>query len=141
MGDFRTPGQAISGPKVMLINYYAGSGGDAFPYFFRERGLGKLIGTRTWGGLVGIQGVKDLMAGGGVSVPGFASWDVVNGRPKWVVENEGVTPDITIDNTPDLVRAGKDPQLDKAIEVIMEELRKNPPKRPTKPPYPGGGGG
>jgi tricorn protease len=57
------------------------------------------------------------------------------------VENEGVTPDITIDNTPDLVRAGKDPQLDKAIEVIMEELRKNPPKRPTKPPYPGGGGG
>ena len=141
MGDFRTPGQAISGPKVMLINYYAGSGGDAFPYYFRERGLGKLIGTRTWGGLVGIQGTKDLMAGGGVTVPGFASWDVVNGRPKWVVENEGVTPDITIDNTPDQVRAGKDPQLDKAIELIMEELRKNPPQKPTKPPYPGGGGG
>jgi tricorn protease len=141
MGDFRSPGAAILGPKVMLINYYAGSGGDAFPYFFRERGLGKLIGTRTWGGLVGIQGGKDLMAGGAVTVPGFASWDVVNGKPKWVVENEGVTPDIIIDNTPDQTRLGKDPQLDKAIEVIMEELRKNPPKRPNKPAYPGGGGG
>lgn len=140
MGDFRSPGAAILGPKVMLINYYAGSGGDAFPYFFRERGLGKLIGTRTWGGLIGIQGGKELMAGGAVTVPGFASWDVVNGKPRWVVENEGVTPDIIIDNTPDQTRLGKDPQLDKAIEVIMEELRKNPPKRPTKPPYPGGGG-
>lgn len=140
MGDFRSPGQALVGPKVMLINYYAGSGGDALPYFFRERGLGKLIGTRTWGGLVGIMGTRDLMAGGGVTVPGFASWDVVNGRPRWVVENEGVTPDIVIDNTPDKTRLGQDPQLDKAIEVIMEELRKNPPKRPTKPPYPGGGG-
>lgn len=140
MGDFRSPGAAVLGPKVMLINYYAGSGGDAFPYFFRERGLGKLIGTRTWGGLIGIQGTKDLMSGGGVTVPGFASWDVVNGQPKWVVENEGVTPDIVIDNTPDQTRLGNDPQLDKAIAVIMEELRRNPPKRPSKPPYPGGGG-
>ncbi|HET6644534.1 MAG TPA: PDZ domain-containing protein, partial [Fimbriimonadales bacterium] len=140
MGDFRSPGQAINGPKVMIINHYGGSGGDAFPYFFRKEKLGPLIGTRTWGGLVGIQGTRDLMSGGGVTVPQFAIWDVVNGKSKWVVENTGVPPDITVDNTPDEWLTGIDSQLDKAIEVIMDALRKTPPAKPTKPPYPGGGG-
>jgi tricorn protease len=138
-GDFRSPGAAVLGPKVMLINHYGGSGGDAFPYYFRKKGLGPLIGTRTWGGLVGIFGNRDLMAGGAVTVPQFAVWDVdAKGQSKWVVENEGVSPDIELDNRPDLVAAGKDPQLDKAIEVIMESLRKNPVVKPRRPAYRGG---
>ncbi|MGI8922931.1 MAG: S41 family peptidase [Fimbriimonadales bacterium] len=140
MGDFRSPGAAVIGPKVMLINHYGGSGGDAFPYFFKKKKLGPVIGTRTWGGLVGITGGRDLMAGGAVTIPQFAIWDVENGKSKWVVENVGVPPDIKVDNTPDQVLMGKDPQLDKAIAVIMEALRKNPPAKPAKPPYPGGGG-
>lgn len=142
MADFRSPGAAVLGPKVMLINHYGGSGGDAFPYFFKKLKVGPVIGTRTWGGLVGIFGGRDLMAGGAVTVPQFAVWDVdENGNAQWVVENIGVSPDIRVDNTPDQVWLGKDPQLDKAIEVIMEELRKNPPKRPKRPPFRGERGG
>jgi tricorn protease len=81
------------------------------------------------------------MSGGAVTVPQFASWDVdEKGNSKWVVENVGVSPDIEIDNTPDAVWAGKDPQLDKAIEVLLNELKKNPPKKPKKPAYYGSGG-
>lgn len=138
--SFRTPSPAVLGPKAMLINPYGGSGGDAFPYFFRKAGLGKVIGMRTWGGLVGITGSYPLMSGGGVTAPEFAVWDVVDGKPQWVVENIGVAPDIEVDNRPDLVYKGQDPQLDKAIEVLLDELRRNPVKRPNHPPFRGGGG-
>lgn len=137
-GSFRTPGAAHIGPKAMLINRFAGSGGDALPYYFRKRKLGPLIGTTTWGGLIGIMGTRDLMCGGGITVPQFAIWDVnERGQSDWVVENIGVAPDIEIDNRPDLVAKGQDPQLDKAIDYLMEELRKNPPKRPSAPSKPG----
>ncbi|HWP30546.1 MAG TPA: PDZ domain-containing protein [Fimbriimonadales bacterium] len=138
LGSFRSPSAAMLGPKVMLINAYAGSGGDAFPYFFKKRNIGPLIGTRTWGGLIGIMGVRDLMCGGGITVPQFAMWDLdEKGRPRWVVENIGVEPDIEVDNRPDLVAQGKDPQLDAAIEYLLNELKKNPPRKPKEPPFPG----
>lgn len=140
-GSFRSPGAAMLGPKVMLINSYAGSGGDAFPYYFKKRGLGPLIGTRTWGGLIGIMGNRDLMADGAITVPQFAVWDVdEKGNSFWAVENIGVSPDMLVDNTPDKVAQGKDPQLDAAIDYLLDQLKKNPPKRPKEPPFPTGRG-
>lgn len=141
MEGINSPQAAHLGPKVMLINMYAGSGGDAFPYFFKRRKIGPLMGTRTWGGLIGISGVRDFMIGGGITVPQFAFWDTdANGETSWIIENIGVSPDIEVDDRPDLVAAGKEPQLDAAIAYLMEELRKNPPKKPTTPKYPGSGG-
>jgi tricorn protease len=128
----RTPTVAIQGPMVCIINEYAGSGGDALPYYFREKGLGPLIGTRTWGGLVGISRGIPLMDGGYVTVPEFA---FMNLKGQWDVENHGVDPDIEIDNRPDLVAKGQDPQLEKAIEVIMQKLKEEP-KLPERPEYP-----
>jgi tricorn protease len=133
-GDLgRTPMVAMHGPMVCIINEYAGSGGDAFPYYFRELGLGPLIGTRTWGGLVGISRGLPLMDGGYVTVPEFA---FINLQGQWDVENHGVDPDIEVDNRPDLVIKGQDPQLEKAIEVIMKKLKEEPPKLPGRPEYP-----
>jgi tricorn protease len=130
----RTPAVAMHGPMVCITNEYAGSGGDAFPYYFRELGLGPLIGTRTWGGLVGISGgPPDLIDGGTVTVPQFA---FINLRGEWDVENYGVAPDIEVDNRPDLVVAGRDPQLEKAIEVITQELEKESYKIPPRPEWP-----
>lgn len=130
---------AISGPKAMLINYYAGSGGDMFPYLFRARNLGPIIGTRTWGGLVGIGGYAPLVDGGGITAPEFAIYD-----PKTntiVAENTGIDPDIDIDNRPDLVAQGRDPQLEKAVEVVMEQIKKLPPRvKRTKLPIVGKNG-
>jgi tricorn protease len=103
------------------------------PWMFRNLGLGPLIGKRTWGGLVGVLGFPVLMDGGSITAPNFAIWTPDNG---WVVENEGVGPDIEVEQNPADVIAGRDPQLQKAIEVVMEELRKNPPKAPKRPPYP-----
>ena len=130
--DIRTPSGAIFGPKVMLINETAGSGGDLLPWMFRKLKIGKLIGKRTWGGLVGILGFPVLMDGGYITAPNLAIWT----DEGWVVENEGVPPDIEIEQTPKEVISGHDPQLEKAIEVIMEELKKNPPKTHTRPTYP-----
>ena len=130
--DWRTPALAHAGPKVMLINGWSGSGGDAFPYYFREAGLGPLIGTRTWGGLVGMLGFPILMDGGYVTAPNLAIW----AEDGWVVENIGVPPDIEVEQLPAKVIAGHDPQLEKAIEVIMDELKKNPPKALKRPAYP-----
>jgi tricorn protease len=127
---FTSPAAAIFGPKVMLINEYAGSGGDALPYFFRQRGLGKLIGTRTWGGLVGIYDYPTLMDGGAITAPRLAIYNV---EGNWAVENEGVAPDIEVPMTPKLVIQGRDPQLEKAIEVILEELEKQPVERRPRP--------
>jgi len=131
--DLKTPGAAIHGPKVMLIDETAGSGGDLLPWMFRKLGLGKLIGKRTWGGLVGTLGFPVLMDGGSVTAPNLAIWSPEEG---WTVENVGVPPDIEIEQTPADVIAGRDPQLERAIQVIMEELKKNPPQEDKRPAYP-----
>jgi tricorn protease len=130
---FRTPGAAIFGPKVMLIDETAGSGGDLLPWMFREYKLGPLVGKRTWGGLVGILGFPTLMDGGGVTAPNLAFWTESEG---FGVENVGVPPDVEVEITPKDFAAGKDPQLEKAIEVVLAELKKNPPKQPKQPPFP-----
>lgn len=130
--DLKTPTASIQGPKVMIIDETAGSGGDLLPWMFRKFNLGKLIGKRTWGGLVGTLGFPVLMDGGGVTAPNLAIWT----EDGWVVESVGVPPDIEVEQTPAEVIKGRDPQLEKAIEVIMEELRKNPPPKPTRPPHP-----
>jgi tricorn protease len=130
--DLKTPSASIQGPKVMLIDETAGSGGDLLPWMFRKFHLGKLIGKRTWGGLVGILGFPVLMDGGFVTAPNLAIWT----EDGWVVENEGVPPDIDVEQTPADVIQGRDPQLEKAIQEIMNELKKNPPAQPKRPPYP-----
>jgi tricorn protease len=127
------PQGAIFGPKVMIINELAGSGGDAMPNYFRRAGVGPLIGKRTWGGLVGRAGAPRLMDGGFVTAPSSAVW-----RPggEWDAENIGIAPDIEIEHDPELVRKGQDPQLEKAIEIVMAELEKNPAPKPKRPAYP-----
>jgi tricorn protease len=130
--DMKTPQGSIQGPKVMLIDETAGSGGDLLPYMFRKFELGKLIGKATWGGLVGTLGFPRLIDGGYVTAPNVAIWD----EDGWVVENVGVPPDIEVEQTPAEVIAGRDPQLEKAIEVILEELEANPPPVYERPPYP-----
>ncbi len=130
--DLKTPNASIQGPKVMLIDETAGSGGDLLPWMFRKFKLGKLIGKRTWGGLVGTLGYPVLMDGGGVTAPNIAIWT----EDGWVVENVGVPPDIEVEQWPAQVINGHDPQLEKAIEVILEELKQNPPQKLQRPPYP-----
>jgi tricorn protease len=130
--DIKTPSASIQGPKVMLINELAGSGGDLLPWMFRKFKLGKLIGKRTWGGLVGTLGFPVLMDGGRITAPNLAIWT----EDGFVVENVGVPPDIEVEQWPADVVAGHDPQLEKAIEVIMDELQKNPPKKLKRPPFP-----
>jgi tricorn protease len=130
---FKTPFSALDGPRCMLINQYAGSGGDAFPHYFRLRGLGPLIGKRTWGGLVGISHSLPLVDGGVVTMPDFGMWDPAS--EEWIIENRGVEPDIEVENRPHEVVAGGDPQLERAIGWVLDELKKKPPKKPTRPPY------
>lgn len=130
--DLVTPTGAIFGPKVMLIDETAGSGGDLLPWMFRKLNVGTLIGKRTWGGLVGVLGFPRLMDGGSVTAPNLAIWT----EDGFVVENEGVPPDIEVEQYPADVIAGRDPQLEKAIEVVLEQLKRNPPKKYQKPPYP-----
>ena len=127
---FATPNASIFGPKVMIINELAGSGGDAMPLFFRRRGLGKLVGKSTWGGLIGIYDYPVLMDGGFLSSPRMA---IFSPQGEWEVENEGVAPDIEVEMTPKLAIAGHDAQLEKAVEVVLEELEKSPFVRPERP--------
>ena len=131
--DQAFPGSAIPGPKVMLINEQAGSGGDYLPYTFRQAGLGTLVGKRTWGGLVGISGYPTLMDGGTITAPRWGIW-FPNGR--WDVENRGVAPDVEVEFDPKVVRQGHDPQLEKAIAIVLDELEKHPVKTPARPAYP-----
>ncbi len=131
--DWKIPSAGLQGPKVMLINEGAGSGGDMLPWMFRQNKLGPLVGKRTWGGLVGIGGYPQLMDGGNVTAPGFAFWSPVEG---WSIENQGVPPDVEVEQWPADLIAGKDPQLEKAIEIVMKELKENPPKKDARPPYP-----
>lgn len=119
---------AIEGPKVMLINGYAGSGGDFFPWMFRQSKLGPLVGTRTWGGLVGISGGAPLVDGGSVTAPEFSIYDRETGEI--IAENTGIDPDVEVDARPDLWAVGRDPQLEKAIEILLDQLKKMPPRKP-----------
>ncbi len=129
----RTPGIANDGPKVMLINGYSSSGGDAFPYFFRKTGAGKLIGTRTWGGLVGISGNARFVDGGYMSVPMFGIYDETG---NWIIEGVGVSPDIEVIDRPEALAAGRDPGVEKAVEILMDELNNNPRQRVKAPAEP-----
>lgn len=127
------PHLSHQGPKCMLINGLAGSGGDMFPALFRMAELGKLIGTRTWGGLIGISGNPRLIDGGYTSVPRFAYYDVDG---TWGIEGHGVDPDIEVIDDPSLMAHGADPQLDAAIELMLEEIKSrsySPPARPEHP--------
>jgi tricorn protease len=126
--------QGIFGPKAMIINERAGSGGDAMPWYFKRAGVGKLIGARTWGGLVGMAGGPGLMDGGFLGAPSSGIYNPLSGE--WEVENIGVPPDVEVEQDPALVRMGHDPQLEKAVEVVLEELKKNPPPTLRRPAFP-----
>jgi tricorn protease len=131
--DVTLPHGTILGPKVMVINEFAGSGGDDMPHYFRQAKVGPLIGKRTWGGLVGIGEYPQLIGGGTVTAPNAAFWFPPG---EWQVENHGVDPDIEVDLDPQAVRAGHDPQLEKAVAVVMEALEKHPLAKYKKPAYP-----
>ena len=126
--------RVVYGPKVMLINQYAGSGGDALPWMFRKLGTGPLIGTRTWGGLIGIGGYPDLMDGGAVTAPRWGLYNPDTGQ--FDIENKGVAPDIEVDLDPALWRQGHDPQLEKGVEVALKELKDHPVPAIKRPKYP-----
>ncbi len=138
-GAERYPGQVLNGYKVTLLNHYSASDGDMFPYYFRKYGLGPLIGTRTWGGVRGYSNVWTLIDGGQLVVSQNSIYGLDS---KWVVENHGVSPDIRVDNLPGAVMAGKDKQLDTAIDYLMKKIKERPlilPQPPKEmPAYPSG---
>lgn len=128
--DWQWPPVAHRGPKVMLMNGWSGSGGDAFPYYFREAGIGPLIGSRTWGGLIGISGAPSLIDGGFVTVPTFRMYSTSG---EWFAEGTGVQPDIPVPEDPSQLARGIDPQLERAIQEVMRLVRENPPAPPDRP--------
>lgn len=129
----RTPGVAHDGPKAMLINQFASSGGDAFPYFFRQLELGTIIGTRTWGGLVGMTGNATLKDGGYIGVPRFG---IYNEEGEWIIEGIGIYPDIEVVDEPHKVARGEDPSLEKAVEILLQQLEEDPPQEWPVPEQP-----
>jgi tricorn protease len=131
--DMTWPPDSHQGPKCMLINGLAGSGGDMFPALFRQAGIGQLVGMRTWGGLVGISGNPSLIDGGSVTAPTFAYYEKDG---TWGIEGHGVDPDIEVVDDPALLAQGKDPQLDAAIKLMLDEIKRNPYKKPKRPAYP-----
>jgi len=131
--DWQTPQIAHRGPKVILANGWSGSGGDCFPWMFKKEGLGPIIGTRTWGGLIGMTGAPALIDGGSVTVPTFSIYDTDG---KWIIEGHGVDPDIPIEDDPARMQDGADPQLDRAIQEVQHSLKERPPVIPQKPSYP-----
>jgi tricorn protease len=128
------PEDVMMGPKVCLMDEFSVSDGDIFPYRFRLYKLGKLIGKRTWGGVVGVRSSLPLLDGGFLTIPEFARYSL-DGK-EWIIEGKGVEPDIYVDNDPAKEFAGIDEQLNKAIEVILEELKKQEKEFPKIPPYP-----
>ncbi|HQF41615.1 MAG TPA: PDZ domain-containing protein [Ignavibacteriaceae bacterium] len=130
--NWQHPSVANFGPKVMLINGWSGSGGDAFPDYFRKSKLGPLVGSRTWGGLIGITGAPQLIDGGSITVPTFRMYDPDG---KWFKEGHGVDPDINVPEDPGKLSKGIDVQLEKGIETVMQLLKENPPVNPKQPPY------
>jgi tricorn protease len=127
------PEGAIFGPKAMIINQSAGSGGDAMPWYFRKANLGTLVGVTTWGGLVGIGGYPTLIDGGSVTAPRYAIYGL-NGQ--WEVEGHGVAPDVEVEELPKDVAAGHDAQLERAVAIVMQQLKEHPAQEPPIPPYP-----
>jgi len=131
--DFTVPMNAIFGPKAMIINEYAGSGGDAMPWLFHKLAIGPLVGKRTWGGLVGIYDFPALIDGGFVTAPNLAFY---NTEKQWDVENHGVPPDVEVEFNPALVRQGHDPQLEKTVELLLERLKSAPQPGFERPAFP-----
>lgn len=127
------PEGAIFGPKAMIINQSAGSGGDAMPWYFRKAHLGTLVGVRTWGGLVGIGGYPTLIDGGSVTAPRYAIFGL---QGHWEVEGHGIPPDVEVQEYPKDIAAGHDLQLERAVEVVMQQLKEHPVVYPVIPPYP-----
>ncbi|HYK83158.1 MAG TPA: PDZ domain-containing protein [Gemmatimonadales bacterium] len=143
--DWRWPPAGPSGPAVMLINGWSGSGGDAFPAFFREAKLGPLVGERTWGGIIGITGVPELVDGGFVTVPTFRQYDL---EGRWFAEGHGVDPDLAVLEDPAQLAKGVDQQLDAGIAAVLRQLEQHPVATPKRPAAEnrsagasGGGGG
>jgi tricorn protease len=130
---FCSPLAQIYGPKTMIINEMSGSGGDALPWMFKQDKVGPLVGMRTWGGLVGIWNYPPLLDGGFVTAPRGAIYGL---HGEWEVENYGIAPDIEVENDPASVAAGHDAQLEKAVQVTLDALKKNPVVIPDHPPYP-----
>jgi len=128
----KVPGEMLLGPKVCLINEYSASDGDLFPFQFRKHNLGKLIGKRTWGGVTGIRGSLPFVDGAFLNKPEFSTYDETG----WIIEGHGVDPDIYVDNDPAKEFSGVDEQLNKAIEVILQELKDHPQEIPEVPPFP-----
>jgi tricorn protease len=131
--DTCNPIAGIFGPKAMIINEYAGSGGDALPWYFRKMAIGPLIGKRTWGGLVGIDDYPELIDGGGVTSP---RWAIYGLKGEWEVENRGIQPDYEVELDPKTMAQGRDPQLERAVKAVLDELQKHPMPKYTRPPYP-----
>lgn len=127
------PVGAIFGPKAMIINQSAGSGGDAMPWYFRKAGLGTLVGVRTWGGLVGIGGYPTLLDGGRVTAPRYAIYGL---KGEWEVEGHGIPPDVEVEELPKDVAAGHDVQLERAVSIVLEPLKEHPVPTAPIPPYP-----
>ena len=129
-----SPPAMIYGPKLCLMNEFSASDGDLFPYRFRAHHVGKLVGKRSWGGVVGIRESLPIVDGGTLTRPEFSRYDV-DGK-KWIIEGHGVDPDVVVDNDPAKEWAGDDEQLDKAISIIQEELKTQEKDVPPLPPYP-----
>lgn len=139
MGAMTREGQDITipitifGPKVMIANEMSGSGGDALPWMFKNAKIGPLVGTKTWGGLVGIGGYPQLVDGGRITAP---RWALYGTRGEWEVENHGIAPDVEVEQDPALVRQGRDPQLERAVQLALDALSKSPPQKLARPAYP-----
>jgi len=128
------PLESIMGPMICLLDEFSASDGDIFPYRFKKYGLGKLVGKRSWGGVVGIRGSLPLLDGGSLFKPEFAVYGASG--EGWIIEGHGTDPDIVVDNDPAKEFAGIDEQLNKAIEVILEELKTKEMTIPLVPPFP-----
>jgi tricorn protease len=127
---YTTPAAGIYGPKVMIVNESAGSGGDALPYYFQMRHIGPLVGTRTWGALVGTTGTPPTMDGGGITAPSLAFYDMSG---HWAVENQGITPEIQVEYSAAEVAKGHDPQLERAVQEALKLLEQHPPTHVARP--------
>ena len=130
--DLKSPSASIQGPKVMITDETAGSGGDYLPWMFRKFDLGTIVGKTTWGGLVGVLGYPEFIDGGSVTAPNVAFYT----EEGFSVENEGVAPDVEVEQWPEEVVEGRDPQLEKAIEIVLKQLEANPPGEVASPVYP-----
>ena len=136
----QTPQEMLDGPKVTIMNHYSASDGDIFPYYFRKYGLGKLVGTRTWGGVRGIRGNWTLLDGGSITIPEHSLYGLDG---KWVIENHGVDPDVEVEDVPGEFLTDHDIQLETAVRMMTDALARTPhavvPPPPPMPAYPADG--